>query len=224
MIYKGEFLNEISFPLGGIGTGSIGLSGNGRLHDFEIFNRPAKGSSNGYSGFAVKAVKDGKVYTKMLCGDVTKDLTGTYQKRRYGGFGYGPAGTTFAGFPHFKDVTFKGEFPIAQITFSDPDFPGKVILSAYNPFIPLDSFNSSIPCAIFDISFENTTDSDVTFTSAFMFANPFDVSENTVFERDGLKGIRLTNKGVAESDVNYGDLSIACSNNAFLQRYCYRWL
>ena len=43
-IYKGVYLNEISFPLGGIGTGSIGLSGRGSLKDFEIFNRPNVGS------------------------------------------------------------------------------------------------------------------------------------------------------------------------------------
>ena len=42
MIYEGKNLKEISFPLGGIGTGSIGLMGNGNFTDWEIFNRPAK--------------------------------------------------------------------------------------------------------------------------------------------------------------------------------------
>ena len=55
MIYRGNKLKEIIFPLGGIGTGSIGLSGNGQLVDWEIFNRPNKGSINGYSCFAIKA-------------------------------------------------------------------------------------------------------------------------------------------------------------------------
>ena len=32
-VFKGSRLNEISFPLGGIGTGCIGLAGNGRLID-----------------------------------------------------------------------------------------------------------------------------------------------------------------------------------------------
>ena len=38
--YEGRFLREISFSLGGIGADSIGLAGNGRLIDREIFNRP----------------------------------------------------------------------------------------------------------------------------------------------------------------------------------------
>ena len=40
--YTGEYQKEISFPLGGIGSGSIGLAGNGRLTDWEIFNHPDK--------------------------------------------------------------------------------------------------------------------------------------------------------------------------------------
>ena len=42
MIYEGRNTNEISFPIGGIGTGSIGLAGNGRLIDWEIQNKPIK--------------------------------------------------------------------------------------------------------------------------------------------------------------------------------------
>ena len=55
MIYEGKNINEISFPIGGIGSGCIGLAGNGRLIDWEIQNKPNKGSSNGFSNFAIKA-------------------------------------------------------------------------------------------------------------------------------------------------------------------------
>ena len=40
--YTGRNLDEIAFPLGGIGTGSISLGGWGQLRDWEIRNRPAK--------------------------------------------------------------------------------------------------------------------------------------------------------------------------------------
>ena len=46
--YSGSATSMISFPLGGIGTGSVGLGGNGRLVDWEICNRPNKGSLLGY--------------------------------------------------------------------------------------------------------------------------------------------------------------------------------
>ena len=45
-VYTGASTREIVFPLGGIGTGSIGLGGNGRLTDWEIDGRPHKGAIN----------------------------------------------------------------------------------------------------------------------------------------------------------------------------------
>lgn len=62
MIYEKEQLKKISFPIGGIGTGCIGLTGNGQLNDWEIFNRPNKNTRNGYSHFAICAKKNGKTY------------------------------------------------------------------------------------------------------------------------------------------------------------------
>ena len=91
MKYQGEYTREISFPLGGIGTGSIGLAGNGRLMDFEIFNRPNKGSINGFTHFAIKTVKDGKPITRILNGDLDKDLIGQYSKGIFTGYGFGPS-------------------------------------------------------------------------------------------------------------------------------------
>ena len=54
-LYKEEKSRLISFPLGGIGSGSVGLSGNGAFVDWEIFNRPFKGSRNGFTHLLVKA-------------------------------------------------------------------------------------------------------------------------------------------------------------------------
>jgi uncharacterized protein (DUF608 family) len=39
LVYTGDRLREIAFPLGGIGTGTISLGGRGQLRDFEIANR-----------------------------------------------------------------------------------------------------------------------------------------------------------------------------------------
>ena len=39
----------ISFPLGGVGAGSIGLGGRGQLQEWWIFNRPDKGKSPQYA-------------------------------------------------------------------------------------------------------------------------------------------------------------------------------
>ena len=42
--YRGKKTDAISFPVGGIGTGCIGLAGNGRLIDWEIAGKANKES------------------------------------------------------------------------------------------------------------------------------------------------------------------------------------
>ena len=150
MKYHGNALKEISFPLGGIGTGSIGLGGDGRLIDWEIFNRPAKGSINGYSHFAIRAIDGDEIIPAVLNGDILKDYMGQFSMRG-NTYGFGPNGRKMYGFPHFRDVTFHGEFPVASIDFQDEKFPADVKMTAFNPFIPRDSFNSSIPGAFLNL-------------------------------------------------------------------------
>ena len=131
MKYVGDYTREISFPLGGIGTGSIGLGGNGSLIDWEIFNRPSKGSLNGYSHFAIKAIKDNQPITYIINGDSDKELMGQYQKSKsHIGYGYGPAANKMCGFPHFRNVEFDGEFPMATLNFKDDNFPANVKMTA----------------------------------------------------------------------------------------------
>ena len=68
------------------------------------------------------------------------------------------AATRSAGMPHFRSNTFEGRFPTAELVFTDERFPGDVELVAFNPFIPLDDRDSSIPVAMFEITFANPTD------------------------------------------------------------------
>ena len=65
MKYSKTKTKNISFPLGGIGTGCIGLTGNGELIDWEIFNRPNKNTRNGCSHFAIRAKVGNQTITKV---------------------------------------------------------------------------------------------------------------------------------------------------------------
>ncbi|MBQ8440348.1 MAG: hypothetical protein IJX19_06795, partial [Clostridia bacterium] len=219
MIYQGNKQNCISFPIGGIGTGSIGLAGNGRLMDWEIFNRPSKGSINGYSHFAVRAkMPDGQVITKILNGDIRGDYMGQYEKKTVHGYGFGPACETMCGYPHFSECSFKGEFPVAELTFEDKDFPAKVILRAFNPMIPHDADNSSLPAAFFEVEFCNTSEEKIEFCAAFSVANPFSPGYNCAFAN----GVTLYSTEDKES-LSYGDLTVlSLGERVEVQPYWYR--
>ena len=224
MKYTGSHLNEISFPLGGIGTGCIGLAGNGRFIDQEIFNRPNKGSIAHYTFFAVRAeYPSGKVISRILQGDVLKDLSGSHNSAKpHTGFGFGPLSTTMCGFPHFKSIEFEGRYPMAKIIFSDEGFPADIELEAYNPFIPHDAKNSSIPCAIFNLKIKGKVDG-VRYTLVFCTYNPSDSSVNTALSEGGTVAVRLSDAALGKDDIGYGDITISTNaENAFAAPYWYR--
>lgn len=223
MVYSGEHLKEIVFPLGGIGTGSIGLAGNGSFVDWEIFNRPNKGSLNNYSFFVVKAeYSDGTSKIKVLHGDWDKDLMGKYSQTVLSGYGYGPHTTTMSGFPHFKKVKFDGKFPIAKLTFEDDGFPAQVIMEAFNPLIPLDSDKSSIPAAFFEIKIKSFED-DVKYSVLLSVFNPFESTQNSRVESEKYTAVKMVCAGKETTEKDYGDMTIAvdCSEG-ICQEYWYR--
>ena len=107
MIYPKEKSAEISFPLGGIGTGCVGLAGNGRLIDWELFNAPGKGRDNGMSHFAIRTERAGKVVDcRILTGDLPGPYSGEWQYSGglFRGFGWGPTQETLCGLPHFSGL------------------------------------------------------------------------------------------------------------------------
>ena len=179
MKYSGDNLKEIIFPLGGIGSGCIGLSGNGRLVDWEIFNRPNKRSENEWSHFAVRCIDKEKVVDARVL--VSDDLCCFNGKDT--NYGHGVNYFSMNGFPHFKSNDFDGEFPIAKLNFEDLHFPAGVTLTAFNPFIPLDSENSSLPAAFFEIEFENKAEKELVFEAAFSVSNPFSKTLNSVSDK-----------------------------------------
>jgi len=152
-IYTDKRRRYVSFPLGGVGTGSVSLTGSGRLIDWSIRNRPAIDQFNGYSHFAIKAEQDGNLLkARVLNGPYEGTPTGSPSARKFDGFGFGANRDSLAGVPHFDDATFIGRFPVAELEFHDASFPGQVRLTAFSPFIPHNDRDSSMPVALFAIS------------------------------------------------------------------------
>ncbi|OCT15328.1 hypothetical protein A8709_14650 [Paenibacillus pectinilyticus] len=231
--YKGEKTREISFPIGGIGTGSIGLAGNGRLIDWEIFNRPNKKSFNGFSHFSIKAERNGKVIdARVLNGDLPSPYVGEHIRGGplHSGYGFGPESQTMAGMPHFKEVTFQGEFPLAGMSFEDPSFPGMIQLSAFNPFIPLQADDSSLPVAFFEWEIENTEDFPLSYTLCLSASNPIP-SEKVFHQYNSIPAandtplhmIQLGSHQFDPEHPHFGDVTITTdASHTSYQEFWYR--
>ena len=214
--YSGEATREISFPLGGIGTGSIGLSGGGRLIDWEIQNRPAKGITNGLSHFAVKAEQAGKVLdARILNGPYLGNRTGDFPADTSRNFGFGARRDSLAGMPHFARNSFEGRFPVAKLDFDSPEFPGAVSLTAFNPFIPLRDRDSSMPVAMFEIAFTNPTDAEITYSAVGVVGHGLHPPTKAGrVNRNGATGVKVSTDEPDTSSPDYAEIVLATDSPA----------
>ncbi len=202
-VYRDRQLDEIAFPLGGIGTGCISLGGWGRIRDWEIFNSPNKGFAPNICFFALHAREEGKdPVSRILRGP----QQGSYSGNGHGWFDFA------AGLPCMKNNTFTAGFPVARIDFSDEALPLSARLEAFNPFIPLDEKNSSIPAAIFLFHLRNTQEKTVSVKLLSALENLCGTAQaaegqNTVFNGRHASGISFSNPSVSADSPHF--ISIA---------------
>jgi hypothetical protein len=147
-IYQGANLEAVGMPVGGIGTGSIWLDGQGKLGIWQIFNNLSE-SRIPDSFFTVSArAGAGKPITRVLQTQGERELDPVESLDYYGGH------------------------PIARLVFHDAELPVRVELEAMNPMIPLDTANSSIPGGLFRLTASNPGDTaaEVTFCATLQNA------------------------------------------------------
>ena len=122
-------------------------------------------------------------------------------------FGFGAPRESLAGAPCFEKTVFESEFPFARLHLSDPAFPGTVTITAFNPFIPLNPDDSSIPGAMFQIQIRNTTNRPICYTIVLVVNNPWEIRHRNTFSTSGnISRITLFNENPEEGE---GQISIA---------------
>ena len=219
MFYTKDKSSAISFPLGGIGSGCIGLAGNGGLCDWEIFNRSNKNSLLGYTHFCIRANRD----FRILQGDCFEPYTGKYRQgddNKYHGFGWGVEENLLPGLPHFRNTSFEGRFPVAQVMFSgeEESFPLLAELTAWSPFIPGQERESSLPCAVFEYTFVNTSNETVDCSAVGVLANPWQAAGHRNYLRESGNILTLSDGGSNELSLTLLDVPENISHQEYLFR------
>jgi uncharacterized protein (DUF608 family) len=184
-VYKGEELKYIGMPVGGICAGQMYLGGDGKLWHWDIFNKkigtgdahyakPMDPSSPIEQGFAIKVTSKGNTQIRQL------NKTG------------------------FPGVTFRGEYPIGIVNYTDTDSNGampSVTLEAFSPFIPLSVDESSLPATIMRFTIKNNSTDSIETTL-------FGWLENAVcLYNRGLNGKRI-NRIVNKKGISFLDCTV----------------
>ncbi|MGQ9672531.1 MAG: GH116 family glycosyl hydrolase [Candidatus Aminicenantales bacterium] len=215
-VFAGPELNEIAFPLGGIGTGTVSLGGRGNLRDWEIFNRPGKGVNLPFTFFALYfEPEEGKAGVRVLESQLMPPFSDGHGLHRGG----------VPGLPRFEKAHFIGEYPFARIRFEDRDVPLEIELEAFNPFIPLRPEDSGIPAVLLRYRIKNLTRQRVQVTVVGSIMNPvgfdgegdltsvssdkFGQNFNQVRRSSLISGLFLGSRKVEPSSPLFGTLALA---------------
>jgi uncharacterized protein (DUF608 family) len=153
--YFGEYLDWISFPMGGMGAGMACLDGTGGLSKVSVRHRPELATEGQL--FAALWLKYRK-WAKVLEGSVPKWKLG----RRF---------SSINGYPRFDRATFEARFPFATVSLKDSEFPVEVELVGWSPFIPGDADSASLPTFGLEYNIKNNSTKNVEGIFSFNSAN-----------------------------------------------------
>jgi uncharacterized protein (DUF608 family) len=217
--FRGRQLRMISFPLGGVAAGSIGLGGRGQLLNWEIFNKPNKGFRPSYAFPAIWAqAGNGEPVARVLESRILPPYEG------WEGLGASNA----PGLSRLEAAAFTGEYPLAHIDFEDRSLPVQVQLGAFSPFIPHEPDDSGLPVAILRYRVSNPGQAAASVGIAFSIDNSIvtqagddAAQQKSEAERrneyragERVAGLTMSNPALAADDPMRGELVLAASVSA----------
>lgn len=158
--WNAHTLPHLVFPIGGIGTGTISLRGNGSFADLQIGDRPGLGKRPP-GMFSMARLRFGQSLPLLRVLSAPPLPAGLH------GF-CGPCGD---GLPRFAASRWRSEYPVAQIDLRDDALPVSVGIEAWNPCVPLSVADSSVPVAFFSYQVTNHGAHDLHIDLAVSLAN-----------------------------------------------------
>ena len=141
-VYRGKELDKIGMPIGGICAGQLYLGGDGKLWHWDIFNQPRRTDGSAYLHPLVRASPLEQGFALEVAVGDKKEVRPLSQSG-------------------FADISFCGEYPVANVEYRDPRVPVSVALEAFSPFVPLNTQDSSMPATVLRYTVKNTSSAKV---------------------------------------------------------------
>lgn len=211
--------SEVSFLLGGIGTGNVSVGARGQLKDWEIFGTAGKGNYMPNAFFAVWAKPEGSspVY-RVLESRLRPPFT---QARGYVDY-------KVAGLPRFAHAVCQGKYPFFQVKLWEEGLPLEAVMESFTPFIPLDADDSGLPAAVIRYRVKNCTDRPMEVSVAGSLSNmtslirydkhtweyyqSADEGVNEYRENASLRGLFFRPKSIDDSNLYYGTMALTTTH------------
>lgn len=203
-------------PLGGIGTGSVEIRPDGLFHEWQIFNNGAwnpncKNDSttpcvtnkrsmepDDLTFIARVRTSDGRTILRYLA--LSEELHNLY---------------SFSWIRSVQSISFDGTFPVATLTYNDPELPVLIEAEVFSPFIPLDSRTSGTPGFYVHFTVSNPSPKPVEVSILGITRNPsgydqaFRKPHNRLETIGDAKAIVLGADGLSTNQCSTGDMTFA---------------
>jgi non-lysosomal glucosylceramidase len=158
-------LPKIGMTVGGIGCGTVYLSGDGRLFVWDIFHQPHEGVVANQTDVPEGLVNIGDSKKRVRERDGANYIAPPTPDNRPNPFKQGfilsiDGGTAPRALDGsaWQKVVFTGRWPLGIVAYSDPGCPVAVTLESWTPFIPLSTLDSSLPVTVMEYTLENHGD------------------------------------------------------------------
>ncbi len=168
-VYTGKDLVYIGMPVGGICAGQVYLGGDGKLWLWDIFNDTKEGIvgvTHELNGRTVRP-RDGSNYVVPVTQEYPFDQGFAIKIQQEDS-----EWTKRLDYKGFKNITFKGQYPVGEVSYKEENVPIEVYLKAFSPFIPLEVSSSNYPATIMKYKVKNTSSKEVTCELSGWLENP----------------------------------------------------
>ena len=221
VVYEGVRLRCVAMPLGGIGTGTISICGDGSLRQWEVLNVPCHTAYVPYSFFAMwvegagaKLLQSKPPTDEFEPGVLANDHHVPEELRRL-----------VEKLPTVDETKFVGEYPVATVIYEDEEMPVEVKLRAFSPLIPLNARDSALPVILFQFAVRNASGEprEVSLMASLQnFVGWDGVGEikgvnfrlyggnyNELLRRNGLTAVVMRNSLIERSSPRWGEVALA---------------
>jgi len=153
---SGEQARCVAMPLGGVGTGTVAVAGNGALRQWQLHNVGRHDAHVPLSFLAMRLNGVPGDPIRLLQGPPLADAADA----RSISDGRVPAGERALTdvIAPMQQAHFRGIYPVARVDLEDEAIPLQVAVEHWNPFAPHELDDSSVPALLSTVRLANPTD------------------------------------------------------------------
>jgi uncharacterized protein (DUF608 family) len=211
-IYQGANLDRIAFPIGGMGAGMFCMEGTGAISQMSVRNHP---------DIFNEPVMFAALYIKGKGSKVLESPVPAWKKFGLPEAAMGAVDADY-GLARFDEADFSTKFPFGMVHLRDRLLSIAVQITGWNPFIPTDADNSSLPVAGVEYTITNKNTMPISGVFSYNAKNFIATAGDGTSSIQPMEhGFILSNTGTKNKPEEQGDFAVYTDESKTTVDYCW---